>query len=179
MKTIIRSAVASCLILVSQSSLASDNNVTLHLGAESEHEPSSVIMVAQTVVPEAEKEAARQQLIADGPDKTSGIAAVHKLGLVPLANEFEAIHGRALRIREIIFEPGGVVAVHKHEGRPGAAYIIEGEITEHRVDVDGQTTTTVRQAGSVALESTGVVHWWRNESGKTVRALVVDIVPSE
>ena len=132
---------------------------------------------AQTVVPEEERQAALEQLMEGAPEKTSGITAVLKLGTVALAGEFDTPAGRMLRVREIVFDPGGAVAMHRHEGRPGVAYIIEGEITEHRVGADGKATVTVVKAGETALERTGVVHWWKNESGKVVRALVVDIVP--
>ena len=133
------------------------------------------LVLAQTVVPEAEKKAA-QEMMAEGPDKTSGIAGVNKLGTAALDGEFDSPAGLVLRAREIIFEPGGVVAAHQHDGRPGVAFIIEGELTEHRAGMDGPV---VRKAGDVAFEQTGVTHWWRNDSGKAARALVVDIVPAK
>lgn len=132
------------------------------------------MVLAQAVVPEAEK-AAAQKMMAEGPDKTSGIAGVNKLGAAALDGEFDSPAGLVLRAREIIFEPGGVVAVHQHDGRPGVAFIIEGELTEHRAGMDGPV---VRKAGDVAFEQTGVTHWWKNASGKPARALVVDIVPA-
>ncbi len=135
--------------------------------------------MAQNVVPEAERKAALQQLAAGAPTKTSGIAALKKLGTVALEGEFDSVKGRVLRTREIVFDPGAVVAMHKHLGRPGVAYIIEGEMTEYRVGADGRAGTVVKKAGETALEGTGVVHWWKNASGKTARALVVDIVPSK
>ena len=134
--------------------------------------------MAQTVVPEAELEASVEQFAVGAPTETSGISAIINLGIVPLAGEFETPNGRVLRTREIVLEPNGTVAMHRHEGRPGVAYIIEGEVTEHRVGLDGKAVVSVKTAGETALESTGVVHWWINESGKTVRALVVDIVPA-
>ena len=139
----------------------------------------SVGTAAQTVVPEAERKAALDKLTAGAPTKSSGIAAVRKLGTVRLVGEFSDPAGRMLRTREIVFKPGAVVALHRHQGRPGVAYIIEGKITEYRVGADGRATTVVKKAGDTALERTGVVHWWKNESGKTVRALVVDIVPAK
>ena len=72
--------------------------------------------------------------------------------------------------------PGGVIAVHRHEGRPGLAYILEGEIIEHRNDAEG---TVLRRAGDVSFEKSGVVHWWENVSDARVRALIVDIVDAE
>ena len=135
--------------------------------------------VAQSVVPEGERKAALERLSAGAPTKTSGIAALKKLGTVKLEGEFDSVKGRVLRTREIVFKPGAVVALHKHLGRPGVAYIIEGEMTEYRVGADGRSNTVVKKAGETALEGTGVVHWWKNASGKTARALVVDIVPAK
>ena len=169
---------AGCFALASASAFAHGVPADATHSDRSVAEGVDVLVIAQTVVPEAEKKAALEQLLADGPTKTSGIAAVNTLGAIALDGEFEDVAGRILRTREIVFEPGGVVAVHRHEGRPGIAYILEGEIVEYRVDVDGQSSVNVKKAGDFALESTGVVHWWRNESGGTVRALVVDLIPA-
>ena len=94
--------------------------------------------MAHSVVPEAERKAALKQLSAGAPTKTSGIAALKKLGTVKLEGEFDTVKGRVLRTREIVFSPGAVVALHEHLGRPGVAYIIEGEMTEYRVGADGR-----------------------------------------
>ena len=89
------------------------------------------ITLAQSVVPEAEYDRARE-LLADGPTKTSGIGGVKLLGTVPLDGEFGSSDGLVMRVRELLIEPGGIVAVHRHDRRPGTAYIIDGEMTEHR-----------------------------------------------
>jgi quercetin dioxygenase-like cupin family protein len=81
-----------------------------------------------------------------------------------------------LRAREVTVLPGGQVAVHQHTSRPGAAYILEGELIEHRNDTTGPIK---RIKGAVAFEKTGTIHWWKNESSAKARVLVVDIVPSE
>ena len=132
------------------------------------------IMLAQAVVPEEEKKRA-QGLLAGGPAKTSGIAGVKKLGQVSLDGEFVASDGLVMRVRELVINPGGVVAVHQHEKRPGVAYIIEGEMTEYRSSESGPVS---KAAGSVAFERSGVVHWWKNTGSKPAKALVVDIVPA-
>jgi quercetin dioxygenase-like cupin family protein len=124
------------------------------------------------VVPERERAIARD-LAASGPSENRGVEAVNSLGAAPLGGEFPGMDGKQLRAREIVIAPGGVIAVHQHDGRPGLAYILEGEIVEHRNDADGPI---VRRAGDVAFENTGVIHWWENVSGARVRALVVDIV---
>lgn len=126
------------------------------------------------IVPDAEREQAAE-LRASGPAENRGVESVRNLGKVDLTGEFESPDGRILRVREIVIKPGGVVAVHQHQSRPGMAYILEGEIVEHRNDSDDPVA---RNAGAVSFEKTGVTHWWENKSNGKVRALVVDIVPA-
>jgi len=130
----------------------------------------------QEVVPEVERERA-QALRAEGPTETTGVQAIHALGSIPLAGEFDAPpDDRVLRARELVIAPGGVVGIHAHTGRPGVAYILEGEILEHRSD---EEAPILRRAGDASFEYTGLLHWWHNSSESTVRALVVDIVPEQ
>ena len=72
-----------------------------------------------------------------------------------------------------------MVAPHNHLGRPGVAYIVEGEVTEYWADANGGATTVVRNPDETALEGIGVVHWWKNANGRTACAMVVDIVPAK
>lgn len=134
-----------------------------------------VVANSTVVVPEAEKERA-QELLADGPQKTSGIGGVNLLGAVSLEGEFSSSDGLSMRVRELVINPGGIVAVHEHNNRPGVAYIIEGEMIEHR---SSEGAGVAKPAGSVALERTGVIHWWENTGTVPARALVVDIVEAE
>jgi quercetin dioxygenase-like cupin family protein len=130
---------------------------------------------AQTVVPEAEM-ARAQALLATGPSETKGIRSVTLLDTVSLDGEFDSSDGLMLRVRELVIEPGGIVGVHQHTNRPGAAYILEGEMTEHRSTEEG---ALVKGAGATAMERSGVIHWWENTGGTAARALVVDIVKAE
>ena len=125
------------------------------------------------VVPLHEREISHQ-MQAQGPQENRGIESVTTLGHVSLAGEIGDDSNRILRAREIVIAPGGVVAVHQHDQRPGVAYIIEGELIEHRSDADGPL---VRKPGAVSFERTGVTHWWDNRSDQRARALVIDIVP--
>lgn len=127
------------------------------------------------VVPDAERAMAAKNHM-DGPAKNQGVKSVTALGATELGNDFAELKSRQLRARELVIEPGGVVAVHQHDQRPGVAYILEGEIIEHRND---QPEPIVRKQGDTAFEKSGVVHWWENKSTQPVRALVVDIVPVE
>ncbi|MEM6383195.1 MAG: cupin domain-containing protein [Pseudomonadota bacterium] len=135
--------------------------------------------IAQTenleVTPEAERLIAAD-LQANGPSETNGIEAVTLLGSVSLDGEFADVSTRMLRARELAIAPGGIVAVHQHDGRPGVAYIISGQMTEHRA---GETGPVVKEAGDTAFEQTGTIHWWENEGDTVARVIVVDIVPAE
>jgi quercetin dioxygenase-like cupin family protein len=128
---------------------------------------------ANQVVPAAERERAVAQKLS-GPTQNRGVESVTPIGHVNLEHEFKDIKGHILRAREIVIAPGGVIAVHEHHARPGIAYILEGEIVEHRND---HPEPLLRSQGEAAFEKTGVAHWWENRSDKKVRALVVDIVP--
>ena len=108
-----------------------------------------------------------------GPTKTAGIESVNALGVVDLGGEFESMKGHEMRARVFTIKPGGVVARHEHQSRPGFAYIISGQIIEHRND---QKAAIVRKPGDVAVERSGVVHYWENTFKEPVVALVVDIV---
>ena len=107
------------------------------------------------VVPQAERDVAAKKGLS-GPKENKGITSVTPVGSVALSTEFDGMKGRLLRAREIIIAPGGVVAVHEHDKRPGVAYIMEGEIIEHRND---EKEPLVRRAGNAAFEKTGVAHW--------------------
>ncbi len=124
------------------------------------------------VVPETEK-AIAQSLGVSGPTETHGIQSTDILGSINLGDDFEALQGRSLRARKVTLSPDGVVGVHQHTTRPGVLYMLEGELTEFRNDRDGALT---RQKGDTSFEKDGVIHWWRNDSGKIAIALVVDIV---
>ncbi|GJM02550.1 MAG: hypothetical protein DHS20C08_10510 [Rhodomicrobium sp.] len=138
------------------------NNQTIHL-AEVD------------VVPDAELDYAKEKKF-DGPKKTKGIKSARLMGTVSLAGQFKDIENRKLRAREIDIEPGGVVAVHRHDQRPGVAYMVKGQLTEHR---RGEKAPVVKKAGDSAFEKTGVTHWWINEGNTIARIIVVDIVPND
>jgi quercetin dioxygenase-like cupin family protein len=129
----------------------------------------------KNVVPSSELKIA-QDLAAEGPTETVGIESSRVLGTMSLAGEFAGTENHMLRVREVTVLPGGQVAVHQHSSRPGAAYILEGELVEHRNDAEAPLKRT---EGAVALEKTGTIHWWENKSSAKAVVLVVDIVPIE
>jgi quercetin dioxygenase-like cupin family protein len=64
--------------------------------------------------------------------ETRGVV-VKALATVDLAREIEGMAGHQLRMRMVTMEPRGVFGpIHDHRGRPGAVYILQGTITDHR-----------------------------------------------
>ncbi|MCX5969711.1 MAG: cupin domain-containing protein [Cyanobacteria bacterium] len=107
------------------------------------------------------------------PTAQAGVV-VRRLGGQPLDHDFRALQGRELRLRELTIAPGGSITLHRHDQRPGVAYILKGQMTEWR---GPGFTPRVIGPGEAVFEATGVSHWWRNEGTTPARALVVDIVP--
>ena len=134
-----------------------------------QHRPSP------SIVPQSEHDIATSKALA-GPTENKGISSVKLLGSQDLGKDFATMQDHMLRAREIVIEPGGVIAIQEHNARPGVAYILEGEVIEYRND---QPQPITHSAGSTAFETTGVAHWWENRSNKPVRALVVDVFPKQ
>lgn len=111
--------------------------------------------------------------VPGAPTAQMGVA-VRRLGGQPLDHDFRALQGRELRLRELTIAPGGSITLHRHDQRPGVAYILEGQMTEWR---GPGFTPRVIGPGEAVFEATGVSHWWRNQGTTPARALVVDIVP--
>ena len=123
------------------------------------------------VIPEAEQQAAHGM----APSETRNVAALD-LGALDLSKEFRALEGRVLRARLITIDPGGSVAWHEHQQRPGVAYLLRGTLLEIRDEGDGQSTI-VRRPGDAVFESTGVRHGWTNADSVPATALVIDLIP--
>lgn len=129
------------------------------------------VAFAQDVLSQKTPSAA-QDLGFPGPKESKGVSVPEVVGSIPLKIDFPSLEGRILRARTITLDPGGVIAVHKHEGRPGIAYILEGEIVEHRSD---SKEPIVLRKGDVTLESPGLIHWMENKGDVPARVVAVDI----
>jgi quercetin dioxygenase-like cupin family protein len=96
------------------------------------------------------------------------ISHVESLDLTPWAHD---VKGRQLRIRKLVFQPGGVVGLHSHDDRPDASYLVQGELTEYREGgyVKRRPGDTVHTAGK------NVIHWVANEGNVPAVLVVVDV----
>lgn len=104
------------------------------------------------------------------PTETKGVKVSPPTAL-DLGQEIDAVQGRQLRLRVVTIEPGGVVAVHAHAGRPAVAYTVQGTLTEHRED----GTVHERHEGESWTEGKETTHWAENKGDKTVVIVAVDV----
>jgi quercetin dioxygenase-like cupin family protein len=88
-----------------------------------------------------------------------------------LPQEIESLDGRQLRLRLVTIEPGGVVAIHSHKGRPTVAHLVSGVLTERR---EGDWVK-VHQAGESWTEGRDVTHWAENRGTVPTVVVAVDV----
>ncbi|MGD9966501.1 MAG: cupin domain-containing protein [Hyphomonadaceae bacterium] len=94
------------------------------------------------------------------------------IGLTPLASD----PSRAVRLRRIVIEPGGVIAWHTHEAFQGMALVVSGEATEIR----NTCMDMIRyRAGDVAIEDANTAHGWRNDGDAPAVILTTHVVARE
>jgi len=84
------------------------------------------------------------------------------------------IPGRALRMRRLVIQPGGVVPWHSHQERPANIYVVSGEVTEYSSTCSVPIT---HKAGEVVAESGAKSHWWKNNSRRPATLISADILP--
>jgi quercetin dioxygenase-like cupin family protein len=103
------------------------------------------------------------------PTETKGLT-IGPLSEVDLAPEIPGMQGRHLRLRMITFAPGGVLGVHSHKDRPGAAFVLKGTVIEHRGEVAKEY-----RAGQSWAEDGNVVHWVENKGPGEAVLIATDI----
>lgn len=89
------------------------------------------------------------------------------IGSVDLNTEIQ-VANRDLRLRRLVVQPGGIVPMHSHAGRPALITVVSGSITEYRSTC---AVGIIHKAGEVASESDGISHWWKN-TGKVPAVLL-------
>ena len=92
---------------------------------------------------------------------------------IDLADEAPKLNEHKFRLRQLVIQPGGIVAWHSHEQRPAIIYIVSGTIIEHASTC---AVPIVHHAGDVARETHLTKHWWKNVSRKPVVLLSADIL---
>jgi len=103
---------------------------------------------------------------------------VEALGVVPAKSMVATIglEGHKLQLRAITIEPGGQIASHGHETRPGLVKVIEGEWIEGRPS--GEASFAVGKTEAI-IEDENTTHWFFNRGDRPATAIVCDIVPDK
>jgi quercetin dioxygenase-like cupin family protein len=96
-----------------------------------------------------------------------------ELASIDLSKEAVKLPERRLRFRHMEIAPGGVVPFHSHGDRPALIMVNQGRIYEYSSQC---TVPILHQAGEVARESNGLMHWWKNDGDQTVVLTIADIV---
>lgn len=104
------------------------------------------------------------------PTKTTGVQ-IGPPTAMDLAPEIDSLEGRQLRLRVVTLEPGAVIGIHTHKGRPGVAYMLKGTVVEHR---EGGWVTE-RHQGDAWTEGKDVTHWAENRSGEPAVVVAIDV----
>ncbi len=93
------------------------------------------------------------------------------IGTIDLGKEI-GVTGRQLRTRMLVVQPGGIVPMHSHAGRPALIYTVSGSIVEHRSSC---AVPIVHSAGAISNEADGISHWWKNEGAEPAVLLSSDV----
>lgn len=93
------------------------------------------------------------------------------IGSVDLKREID-LDNRDLRLRRLVVQPGGIVPLHSHAGRPALITVVSGSIVEYRSTC---ALGIVHKAGDVASESDGISHWWKNTGRVPAVLLSADV----
>ena len=93
------------------------------------------------------------------------------IGSIDLGSEIQ-VDNRDLRLRRLVVQPGGIVPLHSHKGRPALITVVSGSITEYRSNC---AAPILHRAGDVAMESDGISHFWRNNGTVPAVLLSADV----
>lgn len=106
----------------------------------------------------------------NAPTENKGVS-VSGPTFVELSSEVDGVAGRQLRMRTVTIEPGGVVAMHSHKGRPAVAIAQGGALTEHLENGDVHE----HPQGEAWTESNGISHWAENKGSDAIKVVACDI----
>lgn len=144
-------------------------------GARHKRLAAAALLVAVGIVLGAAGERSLAEMAV--PTEHKGLS-VETLGVIPEDSMQKqlGLSGYKLQLREITIAPGGQIAKHGHETRPGLVKVISGTWTEGRPD--GEKDYAAAADASI-LEDSETVHWFWNRGSEPSAALVCDIVPAE
>lgn len=132
------------------------------------HHDTTVAALEGARVRECPAERTQVNARSEGFGSTSGVESVD-VALTPLAYD----PTRALRLRRLTVQPGGIIAWHDHAAVQGYAVLVSGEMVELRNTCLDPLTY---RAGDIAREDANIAHSWRNEGDTPAVILVSHVV---
>lgn len=139
--------------------------------------PPAALAVGTLLVGLAAGAMAGHGLAGDAPPTEHAGLTVEKLGVIP-EDSIEAtvgLEGHFLQLRAITIAPGGQIASHGHETRPGLVKVIGGEWVEGRPE--GETSFAADDPTAI-VEDENTVHWFFNRGDTPAIAIVCDLNPT-
>lgn len=112
------------------------------------------------------------------PAKHKGVS-VETLGVVDAQSMSRqlGLEGHIMQLREITLEPGGAIAKHGHDKRPGLVWTLSGSWVEGRANGE-KAYPAGKGKGSTIVEDADTEHWFFNDGAVPAKVLVCDIVPA-
>jgi quercetin dioxygenase-like cupin family protein len=104
------------------------------------------------------------------PTESKGFEDV-ELRSIDLESEIDTVKGYKLRMRRLILQPGGVIAMHNHLGRPTVSYLLKGTLISHS---PGKADLVITAGGG---HTVGMAddHWIENRGAETAEWIVVEV----
>ena len=111
-----------------------------------------------------------------GPSEHKGLTveALGKIGEEMISRQ-TGLDGYMMQLREITIAPGGQIAQHSHETRPGLVKVVSGEWVEGTPD--GESTYAADGLDGI-LEDGDTTHWFYNRGDTPATAIVCDLNPT-
>lgn len=108
-----------------------------------------------------------------GPAETKGLTIV-KTTASDLGPEIEGMQGRQLRMRVLVLDPGGAIAVHRQIDRPEVIYVLQGSITEYQ-----NGNVIQRNAGDTWTAGKEITHGIANTGTGPATIVVTDVFKAQ
>jgi len=115
---------------------------------------------------------------ASPPTKSKGTHS-DVLRTVDLTEEIDSVTDRKLRMRRITIQPGGVIRLHSHKGRPEVSYLLSGSIIFHYGEPEGKPDLVLTNPGDGFAEGKATAHWAENRGTAPAVLILVDIPKSK
>jgi quercetin dioxygenase-like cupin family protein len=94
-----------------------------------------------------------------------------ELRSIDLESEIDTVKGYRLRMRRLTLQPGGVIALHNHKGRPTVSYLLKGTLTSRSPGKPDMVITT----GGGHTAGMADNHWIENLGTETAEWIVVEV----